>query len=66
MTYTTERAEKDALKLYKAELQCSHQEAIERYCRDWERSRVASPLEFAHRVHQAGRVLNLPEPNSNH
>jgi conjugation system TraG family ATPase len=66
MTYTTERAEKDALKLYKAELQCSHQEAIERYCRDWERSRVASPLEFARRVHQAGRVLNLPEPNSNH
>jgi conjugation system TraG family ATPase len=50
MTYTTERAEKDALKLYKAELQCSHQEAIERYCRDWDRSDVASPLEFARRV----------------
>lgn len=29
MTYTTERAEKEALKLYKRELQCSHQEAIE-------------------------------------
>ena len=27
MTYTTERAEKEALKLYKAELQCSHKEA---------------------------------------
>jgi hypothetical protein len=66
MTYTTERAEKDALKLYKAELQCSHQEAIEQYCKDWKNSRVASPLEFARRVHQAGRVLNLPEPNSNH
>jgi conjugation system TraG family ATPase len=62
MTYTTERAEKDALKLYKAELQCSHQEAIERYCRDWDRSDVASPLEFARRVHKAGHVLNLPEP----
>jgi hypothetical protein len=61
MTYTTERAEKDALKLYKAELQCSHQEAIERYCRDWDRSDVASPLEFARRVHKAGHVLNLPE-----
>ena len=35
MTYTTERAEKEALKLYKRELQCSHQEAIEAYCRDW-------------------------------
>ena len=31
MTYTTERAEKEALKLYKSELQCSHQEAIEAY-----------------------------------
>ena len=29
MTYTTERAEKEALKLYKRELQCSHQKAIE-------------------------------------
>jgi conjugation system TraG family ATPase len=61
MTYTTERAEKDALKLYKAELQCSHQEAIEHYCRDWDRSDVASPLEFARRVHKAGHVLNLPK-----
>ena len=34
MTYTTERAEKEALKLYKRELRCSHQEAIEAYCRD--------------------------------
>ena len=34
MTYTTERAEKEALKLYKKELRCSHQEAIEAYCRD--------------------------------
>ena len=61
MTYTTERAEKDALKLYKEELQCTHQEAIERYCRDWNRSDVASPLEFARRVHKAGHVLNLPD-----
>ena len=67
MTYTTERAEKDALKLYKAELGCTHQEAIERYCRDWERSCVTSPLEFARRVHKAGHVLNLPEPlHKNH
>ena len=29
MTYTTERAEKEALKLYKRELKCSHQQAIE-------------------------------------
>src|SRR5574344_1242618 len=36
MTYTTERAEKEALKLYKKELKCSHQQAIEAYCRDWD------------------------------
>ena len=28
MTYTTERAEKEVLKLYKRELKCSHQQAI--------------------------------------
>ncbi len=63
MTYTTERAEKDALKLYKSELGCSHQEAIERYCRDWDNSGIAAPLEFARRVYKAGHVLNLPARN---
>lgn len=60
MTYTTERVEKDALKLYKKELGCSHQEAIERYCRDWNRTDISNPMEFARRVHKAGHVLNLP------
>ena len=59
MTYTTERAEKEALKLYKAELQCSHQEAIERYCADWEASEISKSLPFAHKVNSAGKVLNL-------
>jgi len=59
MTYTTERAEKDALKLYKRELQCDHQTAIERYCKDWNRSGITSPLEFARKVQREGRVLNL-------
>lgn len=63
MTYTTERAEKDALKLYKAELGCNHQEAIERYCRDWDNSGIGAPLEFARRVQKAGHVLNLPARN---
>ena len=63
MTYTTERAEKDALKLYKAELGCKHQEAIERYCRDWDNSGIGAPLEFARRVQKAGHVLNLPARN---
>ena len=59
MTYTTERAEKEALKLYKRELQCSHQQAIEAYCRDWDRSGISKSLPFAQKVNQAGHVLNL-------
>lgn len=60
MTYTTERAEKEALKLYKRELKCSHQEAIERYCRDWDASGIGKSLPFAQKVNEAGHVLNLP------
>ncbi len=59
MTYTTERAEKEALKLYKAELQCSHKEAIERYCADWDASGINKSLPFAQKVNAAGKVLNL-------
>lgn len=59
MTYTTERAEKEALKLYKRELQCSHQEAIEAYCHDWNTSGIGKALPFAQKVNEAGCVLNL-------
>ena len=61
MTYTTERAEKEALKLYKRELRCSHQEAIERYCRDWDASGIGKSLAFAQKVNEAGHVLNLTD-----
>ena len=59
MTYTTERAEKEALKLYKKELRCSHREAIEAYCRDWEASGIGKSLPFAQKVNETGHVLNL-------
>ena len=59
MTYSTERAEKEALKLYKKELRCSHQEAIEAYCRDWDASGIGKALPFAQKVNETGRVLNL-------
>lgn len=59
MTYTTERAEKEALKLYKKELGCSHQKAIEAYCRDWNLSGIGKSLAFAQEVNKAGHVLNL-------
>ena len=57
MTYTTERAEKEALKLYKRELKCNHQQAIEAYCRDWDASGVSKSLAFAQKVNQTGHVL---------
>ena len=59
MTYTTERAEKEALKLYKRELKCSHQQAIEQYCRDWDASGINKSLAFAQKVNEEGKVLNL-------
>ena len=64
MTYTTERAEKEALKLYKQELKCNHQHAIEAYCQDWERSGISKSLPFAQMVNQAGHVLNLKKKES--
>lgn len=64
MTYTTERAEKEALKLYKAELQCTHKEAIERYCADWDASGISKSLPFAQKVNAAGKVLNLHQPKT--
>lgn len=63
MTYTTERAEKEALKLYKKELQCDHQHAIEAYCRDWELSGISKSLPFAQKVNQTGYVLHLTPHN---
>ena len=65
MTYTTERAEKEALKLYKAELKCSHQEAITAYCRDWDASGISLPLPFAQKVNETGHVLNLHKADIN-
>ena len=60
MSYTTEKAEKEALKLYKRELKCNMQHAIEAFVRDWERSGISRSLEFAQKVNKGGKVLNLP------
>ena len=61
MTYTTERAEKEALKLYKKELNCNHQQAIETYCKDWDASGIGKSLQFAQKVNEVGCVLNLTQ-----
>ena len=57
MSYTTEKAEKEALKLYRRELNCNHQQAIEAFVRDWESSGIQKSLEFAQLVNKTGHVL---------
>ena len=59
MSYTTEKAEKEALKLYKRQLKCNHQQAIEAFIRDWDKSGIKQSLAFAQHVNKVGRVLNL-------
>ena len=59
MTYTTEKIEKTALKLYRKQLNCNHQQAIEAYVWDWELSGKKKPLDFARMVLREGKVLNL-------
>lgn len=64
MTYTTERSEKEALKLYRSELGGSLRDAVEAYCRDWKLSGIGTSLPFAQRVNKVGKVLNLDkQPN---
>lgn len=61
MAYTTEKQEKEALKLYRRLLKCNMQKAIESYVRDWNRSGIGSPLDFARLVLKEQKILNLPE-----
>ena len=60
MAYTTEKIEKEGLMLYHDQLCCDFEEAIRRYCEDWDRSGIKKPIEFAQKVKAAGHVLNLP------
>lgn len=59
MAYTTEKAEKEALKLYKRMLSTDYQHAIEAFCRDWEYSGIKKSLEFSKKVLAEGKPLNL-------
>jgi len=59
MSSTTEKIEKEALKLYMRELGVDYEDAIKAYCRDWERSGISKPIAFAQKVQEAGHVLNL-------
>lgn len=59
MAYTTEKVEKEALKLYKKLLSADMETAIEAYVRDWNASGIVKSLDFARLVLKEGRVLNL-------
>lgn len=58
MTYTTEKAEKMALKLYKRLLKSDHQVAIEYFVRDWKLSGYKKSLDFARLVLKEQKVFN--------
>ena len=62
MSYTTEKFEKEALKLYRRELRCSYQQAIEAFIRDWDASGIRKSLDFATKVMSAGHVLSGGRP----
>ena len=59
MSYTTEKAEKEALKLYKKLLQSDYQHAIEAFVRDWHNSGIKKSLEFSQKVLKERKVFNL-------
>lgn len=61
MAYTTNKIEKEALKLYKRELKCNIQEAIRRFVQDMRRGGFKSPLEMSQKVLNEKKVLNIPE-----
>ena len=58
ISYTTEKAEKEALKIYVRAYKGDYQKAIVAFIRDWELSGIGKSLEFARRVLKEG-VLNL-------
>lgn len=61
MAYTTNKIEKEALKLYQRELKCNIQKAIERFVGDLHRGRFKSPLEMSQLVLKQKKVLSFPE-----
>lgn len=59
MAYTTEKQEKEALKLYKKLLHSNYQVAIETFVRDWKLSGIKKSLEFAQLVLKEQKVFNF-------
>ncbi len=60
ITYTTEKAEKEALKVYVRHFKGDYEKAISAFIKDWDNSGISRSLEFAQKVNKEGKVLNLP------
>ena len=58
MAYTTEKQEKEALKLYKKLLSSDYKTAIETFVRDWHKSGIKKSLEFSRKVLKEKKVFN--------
>ena len=58
MAYTTEKAEKEALKLYKKLMDTDYEHAIAAFVRDWHNSGIKKSLEFSQKVLKEGRMLS--------
>ena len=58
MSYTTEKVEKEALKIYKRVLKCNHQKAIEAFVADFKASGKGKTLDFAMDVMAAGAPIH--------
>ena len=58
MAYTTEKQEKEALKLYKELLSSDYKTAIETFVRDWHKSGIKKSLEFSRKVLKEKKVFN--------
>lgn len=57
MCYTTEKVEKEALKLYRRELRSSYPVAIRAFIRDWDASGISKCTDFSNKVIKAGHML---------
>lgn len=63
MAYTTEKAEKEALKLYLKLMQTDYQHAIEQFVSDWHNSGIGKCLEFSQKVLKEKKVFYYKKNN---
>lgn len=63
MAYTTEKAEKEALKLYKKLMNTDYQHAIEQFVSDWHNSGIKKSLEFSQKVLKEEKVFYYKKNN---